>query len=457
MGWSYRKSIGGTPFRINFSGKGFSNSLGIKGIRVNVKPQGTYVSLSAYGITYRQKIPGPGLSPNQPVEPVNNVIEPVGNIVSSHVEQLTDTDSQAFITELNQKKKLASYAIRWGLVPFFTILIILLFTSFRQQQRIIRPASDSSIVRIRAHNDVNIRKEPDIKSQILQVAPYGEAFLLIDTTNREWLKVGLYDTVGYVKRELADIDHISYTEISEVEWQLMNDYLILELIICFCCFIPLMYWLKKLDKERSKIELYYDMDEKYQQVYQQFSHHFATFSQSSGIWQYLNAQRTTDLKRNAGAGELIKRIRVGGVFPNKSPLPYFVTNVAIPSISLNNMELYFLPERLLIKRDNTFAAVFYKNLKISSEVVSFVESDILPEDARVLTYTWLYVNKSGEPDRRFNNNRELPVCAYSVYMFTSETGIFEVISTSKLSAMDDFSNFLLKIGELQARIENCYR
>ncbi|WP_246269675.1 DUF4236 domain-containing protein [Chitinophaga oryzae] len=234
------------------------------------------------------------------------------------------------------------------------------------------------------------------------------------------------------------------------EGVIKSDYLVYELALCMVCFIPLVRWLKKLDRKRLTMELHYDMDDKYRQVYDQFKIHFVTFSRSSKVWQYLNAQRTTDYKRNAGAGKIIRRAGIRGLSENRMPTPYFVTNVAIPWIALNNMELYFLPERLLIKRGSAFAAVFYKNLRLKGHRVDFVESEMLPPDARVVDYTWQYVNRSGGPDRRFNNNRKLPVCAYSEYTFTSDTGIFEIIATSKQSAMDDFADFIIKIGMLQA-------
>lgn len=366
MGWSYRKSVSAGPFRINFSKRGISYSMGVKGARVNVSSRGTYVSLSAHGITYRQKISGAGTPARHAVPPVSPV--PSGgiadNITSAHVDQLTDADSHTFITELNQKSRQASYVNRWGILPLCMILLILVLTPYGRQKEVMQPA----------------------------------------------------------------------------------------LIICFCFFTPLIYWLGKLDRKRFSMELFYDMDEKYQQVYQQFKDHFATFSQSSKIWQHLNTKNTMDYKRNAGAGKLIKRAGIRGVSASKMPMPYFMTNVAIPCISLNNMELFFLPERLLIKRGRTFAAVFYKNLHIASNVTRFIESEILPRDAKVVDYTWRYVNKSGGPDKRFSSNHRLPICAYSEYMFTSDTGIFEVISTSKPLAMNDFADFLSAIGQLQSRV-----
>src|ERR1700710_1793684 len=107
MGWSYRKSFGSGPFRVNFSKTGISYSVGVKGARMNVGPKGTYVNLSSHGISYRRKISGSDAAPS-PAVPENRVLIPsvyesVHNISSAAIEQLTDTDSKDFIQELSEK------------------------------------------------------------------------------------------------------------------------------------------------------------------------------------------------------------------------------------------------------------------------------------------------------------------------------------------------------------------
>ncbi|MBC9913887.1 DUF4236 domain-containing protein [Chitinophaga varians] len=455
MGWSFRKSISAGPFRMNFSKSGVSYSVGGKGARINTGPRGTYVNLSAYGISYRQKVSAP-VSPLSPPSFETSPGERHNNITSAAVEELTDTDSQSFITELNQKCAKVSYA-KGAKLPLLLLLAVLLFSSWGKRDRIIQPATDTTFVRVVAVNGANIRKEPNVKSRILETATYDQKYILLDTSNRQWLKVGVSDSSGYVSRDLAEISHLSYDEVKEEESYLVNEYLGYEIVLWILGFVFLIRWLKRVDRKRFTMELHYAMDDKYEQVYQQFKAHFVTFSRSSRIWQYLNTQRTTDYKRHAGAGNLIRRLRIRGISENKIPIPYFVTNVAIPYISLHNLELYFLPERLLVKRGSAFAAIYYKNLHITGRVTDFIESDMLPGDARVVDYTWQYVNKSGGPDRRFNNNRKLPVCAYSEYTFTSDTGVFETIATSKQSAMDDFAGFILKIGALQERVGACYQ
>jgi len=41
---------------------------------------------------------------------------------------------------------------------------------------------------------------------------------------------------------------------------------------------------------------------------------------------------------------------------------------------------------------------------------------------------------------------------YSEYTLTSDTGLYEVITTSKQGAMDGFAGFLAGIGELQGKM-----
>lgn len=460
MGWSYRKSFGSGPFRVNFSKSGVSYSVGVKGARVNFGPKGTYVNLSSHGISYRKKIsgtPGAGQHPASPTVPgqpvlLPDVYGPVHNIASAAVGQLTDTDSLEFVQELSEKAKKIRL-INWlGVFPLVVFVIIMLFTSFGSRTLILKPATDSAIARVTSYEGVNIRQDASARSAIVRSAVYGETLLLTDSTDAKWLKVAFHDSSGYINRRFAVTEHVHHDqETSEVPY-LANPYAGYELIAGVLFFIFLIIRLKKLDKARFETALHYEMDEQFQQVYQEFNRHYTTFSASARIWQYLNAHQTNDFKRNAGAGQLIKRTPVAGIAAHRVPLPYFVTNIHIPYLKLSNLEFYFLPERLLIKRGNVFAAVFYKNLQISGSTTRFIEEESVPRDAQIVDRTWRYVNKSGGPDRRFNNNRQIPICAYSQYTLRSDTGVYEVITTSKQGAMDGFANFLLQIGQLQSRL-----
>jgi hypothetical protein len=62
--------------------------------------------------------------------------------------------------------------------------------------------------------------------------------------------------------------------------------------------------------------------------------------------------------------------------------------------------------------------------------------------------TWSYINKKGGPDRRFKDNRELPVCLYDQVRLASTSGLNEVIQLSRKGAGDPFDVALAGMREL---------
>jgi hypothetical protein len=73
-------------------------------------------------------------------------------------------------------------------------------------------------------------------------------------------------------------------------------------------------------------------------------------------------------------------------------------------------------------------------------------------DSVVIGHSWRYLNKNGTPDRRFNNNYQIPICRYSEYTFQSASGVNEKIATSKVGVFDNFLNYIRAIGQLQKHI-----
>ena len=73
----------------------------------------------------------------------------------------------------------------------------------------------------------------------------------------------------------------------------------------------------------------------------------------------------------------------------------------------------------------------YEQLRISVSETRFIEKEGVPSDAKVVGRTWQYVNKNGGPDRRFNNNRKLPIALYEEIHFASASGLNEVIQVSR--------------------------
>jgi hypothetical protein len=84
---------------------------------------------------------------------------------------------------------------------------------------------------------------------------------------------------------------------------------------------------------------------------------------------------------------------------------------------------------LFVLQGNKVGALSYGDVKTSVHGQRFIESDLVPKDATIVDYTWQYVNKSGGPDKRFQNNKKIPVCLYGE-MEVSGAGVNTVIMFS---------------------------
>jgi hypothetical protein len=88
---------------------------------------------------------------------------------------------------------------------------------------------------------------------------------------------------GYISRRLADIEHVDHDREFETQTFLSNPYIAYKLVGIGINLTCLIIGLKKEDKECFEIALHYDMDENFQQIYEQFSHHFGSFAGSARI------------------------------------------------------------------------------------------------------------------------------------------------------------------------------
>jgi hypothetical protein len=114
--------------------------------------------------------------------------------------------------------------------------------------------------------------------------------------------------------------------------------------------------------------------------------------------------------------------------------------------------LYFFPDRLLVYDGGGVGAVFYPELKVDIQQSRFVEHGSLPKDSQQVGSTWQYVNKKGGPDRRFNNNRQIPIMQYGMIAFSSNSGLQALFMCSRPDAANSFRDLLSGTPKPTARL-----
>jgi hypothetical protein len=172
--------------------------------------------------------------------------------------------------------------------------------------------------------------------------------------------------------------------------------------------------------EKRTMRLFYELNDREQSKVALLQQAVIHLSQAQRLWRIQTKTATADWKRNAGAAHLINRTSAGA---GDLSIPHVRTNIAVAGISMSGTKLFFLPDLVLFHDARAFGAIAYSELRVDASTTTFIEEDGVPSDAVVVSTTWRYVNKNGGPDRRFNNNRQLPVARYGTLVLSSPSGL----------------------------------
>lgn len=165
--------------------------------------------------------------------------------------------------------------------------------------------------------------------------------------------------------------------------------------------------------------LFYELEDDAQQAYVALTEAFDQVMGCSGKW-HIDAGGNVDTlaawKRNAGAARIVARQPTTLTYALPSILK---CNITPPAMRVGKETLVFLPDVMLVIEKDKVGAVAYDTLNIRYQDSHFIENEVVPADAKVVSETWQHPNKSGGPDRRFRDNRLIPVCLYETMHFTS--------------------------------------
>lgn len=147
-------------------------------------------------------------------------------------------------------------------------------------------------------------------------------------------------------------------------------------------------------------------------------------------------------KIHAGAGALVQRT---GVARSVAGPPHLTANIAIPTLEAGTRCVYFLPDRVLVREGSQYVELTYSQLVAEHGTQQFVEDGAVASDATVIGRTWRYVNKNGSPDKRFRNNRQLPIALYGEIVLTSSSGLDTRLSLSRISAAEPLATAIMNM------------
>ncbi|MBQ0016297.1 MAG: DUF4236 domain-containing protein [Bacteroidales bacterium] len=170
---------------------------------------------------------------------------------------------------------------------------------------------------------------------------------------------------------------------------------------------------QKLKTAQDKLnDIQYDADselsDEERSAYEGLCQKFEVLLSSDKVWSIkgdeLDAQQITFAQR------LSHRTSIGvgvGVFN------FIKSRYDVPIISDRNVHLFFYPKFLIAASSpSSFSVIPYQSLSLEGRKHSLGEDGIVPFDSKKVSTTWKYLDASGMPDKRFSNNKKIPVMEY---------------------------------------------
>ncbi len=218
----------------------------------------------------------------------------------------------------------------------------------------------------------------------------------------------------------------------------------------------IMLAIRCLLKQFFRAEVNYEMDSDATLEWEKFAEVFSTLSACKKLWIIETEQNVINTKTNAGAHRNLTRsaLKFSRIKANKHNGLGVSSNAQSIKLKGKQCAILFLPGDVIIKKGSQFIAVSYKDLNLYTGTTSFIETDPVPKDATVIRYTWQYVNKNGSPDKRYSNNRQLPVCQYGQIKLLAgnqlsiEIHVSNSVATANVgSAFRCYANYLRELPQ----------
>jgi hypothetical protein len=205
---------------------------------------------------------------------------------------------------------------------------------------------------------------------------------------------------------------------------------------------PLCWWLLLRDQTRSTVVAFYDVNDAPATWFDSLVQSWGRLMGAQKLSRVVgtgHVETVRQWKRNAGADDLATLVQA--VATTASP-KHLSTNIAVPSIAAGNSSLHFLPDRVLVREGKRYSDVAYRHLQVRHWQTRFIEAGLLPTDAQMVDQTWLHPNVRGGPDRRFANNRPLPVMQYGRLELSSPEGLYWQLQVSRVGAASAIASVL---------------
>jgi hypothetical protein len=188
----------------------------------------------------------------------------------------------------------------------------------------------------------------------------------------------------------------------------------------------------KANMVESVVSVDFDMDTEVGPPHHAMHDAFEAMRACGAVWSIDSTQRIDRAKARSFAGTVVQR-HPARLARGAHPLVGTSEAPLTVAFSGGRSVAHFYPGFVLVAaRDaGAFALVDLRDLEIQYTDMHFTECEALPHDATLVGKTWAKANKDGSRDRRFSNNRELPIARYGEVHLAGPGGLRETLMVSR--------------------------
>lgn len=191
--------------------------------------------------------------------------------------------------------------------------------------------------------------------------------------------------------------------------------------------------------ENCYVNLEVDFDSEIKGKYDNLVNAFNKLAASHKIWDITSTHFQDRVIARSSANTIVNKQEVK--FSLRSIPAMRSNDEALCFQNANGADLYCYPSFIIVySKETDFAIIGIDEINLEQRAVRFTETEAVPADSKVIDKTWARVNKNGTPDKRFNDNYQIPIVRYGEISFSTHTGLNEEYEFSNYESAEEFSN-----------------
>lgn len=181
---------------------------------------------------------------------------------------------------------------------------------------------------------------------------------------------------------------------------------------------------------QTKVYVAYEMDDTARHKLDSIADAFRTITKCGRVWMFQIQKNKGEMNWKYNAGQSFSVSRLPAAIFNR-PIPNIETNIRVHGLTHRHRAIYFLPDGLLLVDGRQVHRFSSCDLEVSHRHFEYVEMEgKIYGDSQEIDKRWQYINKDGSRDKRFNNNKQLPVVRCGILCLTLDGNRFEIMTTN---------------------------